>query len=335
MKIASAIHALGVCGAAAILVGCGSVSQLPLGPSGTTGSNLQSVNGLRAFGKNGLPNRDRSRSWMSPDTKGPLLYVSDRGTDEVYAYSYKRKVLVGTLTGFDSPDGLCVDTAGDVFITEFGAQDILEYAHGGTTPIATLSDAGEKPMGCSIDPTTGNLAVTNFQNTSRVSGNVAVYVAASGTPTVYSDPSIYNYMYCVYDTKGNLYVDGKTYNGLDAFAELPINGSALTDITLGATINYAEDIGWANDELVVGNTYQNNQIFWFKMKKGHGTQVGYPAGLTHGYGILQFWIRGKVLIGALPFYPNVSFWNYPEGGLPIYDIGFNGSSEPVGVTVSR
>jgi|HubBroStandDraft_4_1064222.scaffolds.fasta_scaffold00011_112 hypothetical protein len=335
MKISSAVHyTLSACAAAAVLAGCSSVSQPPLSPSGATGSNLQSANGLQAFGQSGLPNRERSRSWMSPDTRGPLLYISDRGTNEVYAYSYKKKVLVGTLTGFNSPDGLCVDGSGNIFVTEFGAQDILEYAHGGTSPIATLSDAGEKPMGCSVDATTGNLAVTNFQNASRASGNVAVYQAASGTPTLYSDANIYNYLYCVYDTKSNLYIDGKTYNGLDAFAELPKNSATFTDLTLNATINYAEDIGWKNDELIVGNTYENNQIYWFKMKNGKGMQVGYPAALTHGYGILQFWIHGKVLIGALPSYPNVSFWNYPAGGLPIYDIGFGGSSEPVGVAVS-
>lgn len=271
---------------------------------------------------------------MSPDTRGAFIYVSDRGTNEVYAYSYRNKVLRGTLTGFNSPDGLCVDAAGDVFITEYLNQDIIEYAHGGTTPIATLNDAGERPMACAIDPTTGNLAVTNFQNISHASGNVAIYQAASGTPTLYSDPNIYNYLYCVYDTKGNLYVDGKTYNGLDRFAELPGNSATFTDITLNATINYAEDIQWKNGELVVGNTYENNQIYWFKIKNGNGIQIGYPAALTHGYGVLQFWIHGKVLIGALPAYPNVSFWNYPAGGLPIYDIGFGGSSMPVGVAVS-
>lgn len=336
MKISNAIHrTLGACAAVAVLAGCSGLSQSPLSLSESPGSNQQSLDGLQTFGMSGFVNRDRSRSWMSPDVKkGALIYISDRGTNEVYAYSYKKKVLLGTLTGFNSPDGLCVDKAGDVFITEYNNADIIEYAHGGTTPIATLSDPGEKPMGCSIDAKSGNLAVTNFQNSSRESGNVAIYQAASGTPTLYSDSNIYNYLYCAYDTKGDVYVDGKTYNGLDAFAELPKNSATFTDITLNATINYAEDIQWKSDELVVGNTYENNQIYWFKIKNGSGTEVGYPAALTHGYGVLQFWIYGKALIVALPAYPNVSFYNYPAGGSPIYDIGFPGSSAPVGVTIS-
>ena len=333
MKTSSTIHwTLSTFAAAAVLAGCSSAAQAPLNPSGPPGSNQQLVS-ARPFDMRALT-RDRSGSWMSPNAKGALIYISDRGTNEVYTYSYKSRALVGTLTGFNTPAGLCTDSAGDVFVTEYTGADILEYAHGGTTRIATLSDTGEKPMGCSIDAATGNLAVTNFQNASRASGDVAIYQDASGTPTLYSDPNIYNYLYCVYDTKSNLYVDGKTYNGLDAFTELANNSATFTDITLNPTISYAEDIQWKSGKLVVGNTYENNQIYWFKIKKGVGNAVGYPAALTHGYGVQQFAIYGKVLIGALPSYPNVSFWNYPAGGLPLYDIGFGGNSEPVGVVVS-
>ena len=31
---------------------------------------------------------------------------------------------------------------GDVFIVDMGASDIVEYAHGGSSPIAVLSDPG-------------------------------------------------------------------------------------------------------------------------------------------------------------------------------------------------
>ena len=69
------------------------------------------------------------------------------------------------LSDSNSPYGECVDKAGDVFVADFGGNTgtpaILEYAHGGTKPIATLSDPGYYPESCSIDPTTGNLAVTN------------------------------------------------------------------------------------------------------------------------------------------------------------------------------
>ena len=43
-----------------------------------------------------------------------------------------------------------------------GASQMVEYAHGGTSSIATLGDPSEYPEGCAVDPATGNLAVANF-----------------------------------------------------------------------------------------------------------------------------------------------------------------------------
>ena len=44
----------------------------------------------------------------------------------------------GTPTGFESPLGECTDKNNDVFITDELESEILEYAHGGTRPIAIL-----------------------------------------------------------------------------------------------------------------------------------------------------------------------------------------------------
>ena len=89
---------------------------------------------------------DHGRSWMAPQAKrDSLLYITDVGTNAVYAYSYPKGTLLGTLTGFDAPFGECVDNKGDVFIANIEASNILEYAHGGTSPIATLSDPATSP----------------------------------------------------------------------------------------------------------------------------------------------------------------------------------------------
>ena len=131
-----------------------------------------------------------ARSWMAADArKNDLLYVSNSTTNHVYVYTYPQGKPVGTLTGFDQPAGLCVDNAGDVFVTNLFASTVVEYAHGGATPIATLQDPGYAPHGCSIDPITGNLAVTNYCSLqgSRYSGEggIAIYQDARGTPKIY------------------------------------------------------------------------------------------------------------------------------------------------------
>jgi len=69
-----------------------------------------------------------------------LLYVSDDYNDDVYVFALPAGGLVGTLTGFKTPQSPCADEAGDVFIPDDGASDIVEYAHGGSKPIKTLAD---------------------------------------------------------------------------------------------------------------------------------------------------------------------------------------------------
>ena len=143
MKIADlSRHALRFCAAATMLSGCGA-AQSQIGGLGAVPESPATATQV----KNGRP-------WIAPDAKKKdLLYISDRGTNDVYVYSYPRGKLNGTLTGFNDPDGECVDKTGDVFITNFLSSNIIEYAHGGTSPIATLSDPGYYPADCSVDPT--------------------------------------------------------------------------------------------------------------------------------------------------------------------------------------
>jgi hypothetical protein len=86
-----------------------------------------------------------------------LLYVSDISTDDVQIFTYPQGAPAGTLTGFDRPQGECVDAAGDVFVANTNASNIVEYAHGATTPVATLNDSGQFPVACAINPRNGEL----------------------------------------------------------------------------------------------------------------------------------------------------------------------------------
>lgn len=130
---------------AIMLTGCGG-SQTPISASGA----LPRGSGIAAHS-------DRGKSWMLPAAKSDdLLYASDDGNNVVDVYSYPKGTLVAQLDGFSSPSGLCVDETGNVFATDFDGADIVEYAHGGRSPIATF-DSNSYPTGCSVDPTTGTL----------------------------------------------------------------------------------------------------------------------------------------------------------------------------------
>jgi hypothetical protein len=225
-------YALTSCVATAMLAGCGG-SQPPIGAPGAMPQTAAIT--TRA---------ERGTSWMLPEAKtDDLLYASNQygyGPNGVFIFSYKRGKQVGFLSGFPATvAGLCSDKAGDVFVVtnsynSSGGNYIYEFAHGASEPSATLDDGAGDPFGCAVDPTTGNLAVTNYVGFgSGGYGNVAIYQDASGSPSIYSDDSwITNPQFGAYDGNGIciLTMDGTTQlrSSLPAAARLPTLPSLST-----------------------------------------------------------------------------------------------------------
>jgi DNA-binding beta-propeller fold protein YncE len=275
---------------------------------------------------------------MAPDAKqqSSLLYVSSVLTNDVYVYSYPSGKLEGTLTGFSTPYGLCSDTAGNVWIVNDGANDILEYAHGGTTPIATLADPSEYPEGCSVDAKTGNLAVTNFYSSSG-DGSVAVYTKASGSPTLYADPDIAEFRFCGYDDKGNLFADGANSSSQFAFAELPSGKKSLVTIPVQQTVEWPGGVQYDGKYVAVGDT-DTGKVYRIEGKTGKVMQT---VSLGDATELNQFWIalgsKGKSnmsqsrLVGPLESGSAVNLYPYPSAKFSKKIIQV---SEPFGATVS-
>ncbi|MFZ1017201.1 MAG: hypothetical protein WAN39_04930, partial [Candidatus Cybelea sp.] len=136
-------HALLSCVAAVILAGCGG-SQPPIGALGA----MPQTSGIATHAA-------RGKSWMLPEAKTEDLIYAVGGCGGTCVLSYPKGRLVGELTGVE---GLadCSDTKGNVFISE--ATKVAEFAHGGTSPIATYGVAHTPAFGCSVDPESGNLA---------------------------------------------------------------------------------------------------------------------------------------------------------------------------------
>lgn len=365
-------RALGAGIAATFLAACSSSGvQQPLSPAAPAAQSEQSaakgaipdplLHSLASMTPNGrVPRRhpDHSRSWMAKDVKNTrLVYISDGVTGDVSVFSYRQGVLKGTLTGFTEPVGMCSDSSGNVWIADSGAGDVVEYAHGGTTPIAALNTGGE-PIGCSVDPTTGNLAVALYAGSCTRSGctagSVLVYANASGTPTSYADPSIVNYWPPGYDNAGNLFVEtvlnGSAGYGLD---ELKANGANLTPVTLNFTISFAGGVMWDGKYLAVDDqSYQDEYLtalYQVTVSNFMATRVGTtvltpsPAGCSN-IDVMQPWIpklgsgrtnpQAMKVIGANNFCVNAGFWNYPAGGSATKIIT-NDFNDPFGATVSR
>ena len=271
-------------------------------------------------------------SAVAPDARPALLYVSDTVTGDVYVFSYPKGKLRQTLTGFTDPAGECVDAQGNVFVANTGGSNIIEYAHGGTAPIATLKDDGYFPVGCSIDPTSGDLAVTNFTTTGTAPGNVAIYKKAKGrAKRRYADPSLFEVLLCGYDASGNLFVDGLTQSYGTVVAELPHGGAKLSDITLDRTIANPGGVQWDGKYVAVGDQ-SSNTIYQFRIKDGKAKTVG-STQLGGATMVFQFWIDGKKVIGPDAYASDVGVWSYPAGGPARKTIG--GLYVPLGATISR
>lgn len=241
-----------------------------------------------------------------PDSSsGDLLYVSDQEKAKVYFYSYPAGTLVGTLTGLQFPESLCTDQSGNVYVADQGGLKIAEFAHGGTSPIKTLTDR-EYPVACSVDPSTGDLAVANEN------GTVSVYPNATGNPAIYVTPFVP--WFCAYDPSGNLFADGDGA-GVD-IAELPNGGSAFRRVTYHKGNNgTVAGMQWLTNHLAVGTASRYSghccgRIYRFRIKGSHARPVG--SMLVPGQ-MNDFFVYGTTAIVTTGTH-RVLFYDFPKGG---------------------
>ena len=198
--------------------------------------------------------RDTRKSHVSPKAAGlpRILFIADDGTDDVYMFSMPAMVLMGTLTGFSEPQGMCNDKSGNIWITNTGTLQILQYSRTGTL-LKSLTDPNGDPVGCAVNKANGDLAVTNIFNTSG-DATVEVYTNATGTPTAYNNPSQTENFFDAYDSSGNLYVDGFGDSGF-SLSVLPNGSSTMSTISIsGGTIGFPGGVNWGHaNGLIVGD----------------------------------------------------------------------------------
>jgi hypothetical protein len=204
-----------VCASGALLSGCTASQGTPLPSPETPGA------------------RHKVPRWPVTGSRKNLLYISYGS--EVSIYDYATDTQAGTLSGFSHASGSCTGSHGDVFITNYGAADILEFAHGGTKPIGTLIDPSPYPVDCSVDPASGNLAVVNeYGQTEYSKGDVAIYIRAKGKPKVYKDATLDTFLSCTYDARGDLLVSSYKGSAL-SFALLALGSTELKAVSLPFT----------------------------------------------------------------------------------------------------
>ncbi len=260
-----------------------------------------------------------TRSWVAPEaTSEALLYAATRQTVEIFSYPSGQQV--GELD-IRHPNGLCSDPNGDVFVVADGS--VLEYAHGGTTPIATVKSKFGFPLQCAFDPTTGNLALIDTYFTGPE--NIAVYKKVTGKGHVYYDSGpIYDFFDCAYDAGGNLFATGYS----QVLAELPEGGDKF--------FNYKPSLKTADSELAGiqwdgkyvtaqelppdGDRALLDRIIIVKKKA-----LVVSRTRLAGSRIAFKWLYAGVATGLDgQYHHKIGFWRYPRGGDAIGMVGGNG-----------
>ncbi len=278
-------------------------------------------------------------SWMLPEAKHEdLLYVSKDSSTGLYVevYAYKTQRLVGTLTGVESPWGQCVDAAGDVWITNWaGSGGVVEYAHGGSTPIKTLATAS-LALGCSVSPN-GDLVVMSEGNSDTLS-LLEVFKNASGTPTTYQSSECAAMGQPGYDGNGNLYVEGKQFISSYSFqvnvCELPAGGKNLRKVSFDHPLGLGP-VMWDGKHITISGVASGHSYI-FRAREGPSgdlTTVGsthlLDDGCANGFtAAQQIFIVGKAntpvnhtlataVVGGNTWFgcqTRFDAWHYPAGG---------------------
>jgi len=277
---------------------------------------------------------------------GALLYISDQGTSQVQVFNYPAGVLYQTLTGFTLPAAECVDSTSHVYVTDTGANTIVEYAHGSATPLSTLSDPGQLPVACAVKTTpVYTVAVANIATTSGPPGSISVYLNHATTPNfVYSNPSAFLTINYLGYYLGALYLDGLSTSSAFQFGKMNNSGSIVAIPVTGAGGSPAGPGGvqhppWAVPYIAVGDS-AGSTIYHIKTT---GVSIlnapNSPTVLTGGCGsILQFFLvkigpQQHEVINPERCAAQTGVHKYPAGG----PSGYNYTTSlvaPVGAVVS-
>jgi hypothetical protein len=261
---------------------------------------------------------ERGRSWMRPrDSTGDLLYAFSR-SGNIYILTYPggdpiAEIHISNSTIF----GICSNSDGDVFVVAEGATTttIYEYAHGGTDPIATFDDPGGG-IACSVDPTSGNLAVLNWEDPPSGNPGVAIFENASGNPVIYADAYLEDMEAGVYDGEGDLIAGGFADN-VYTFTILPHGGSGFSPFTVNEQIvpcACTNDIQWDGKYLAVTYASSSRHVYLYQILVSgfNGTVAG--RGLFRGPGVSpNSWIQGDTIMLPAHHRKTVAFWQYPKG----------------------
>jgi len=359
MKISnSAKYVIGVAAAVALLAGC----------TGNGGSGLTPSSGVapshQAMGSNHKVNLSetlvvprsvhanlhrviKNERIVKPNCCAlqKTLFVSDAFggslfTGAIYMFDYVTGASLGQVAappeGFSEVQGGCADASGNVYFANTALSTVDEYNHSGTY-VATISDPGQYPVGCSYDRSSGDLAITNIINTSGGAGSVSIASGGAITNT-YPVPNMFRVYFPGYQAKsGVLWIAGSDSSGV--FQYDSFSGGVFTNVGVhGATVGFPGSVMWSGKSMWMNVGDQDtfsSPTFYQVDSSGNvvGSTVTTCTQASNICDIVQATIKGPGLVGPDAVLLQANRFAYPAGGASVLNYPAS-YVQPIGSAVS-
>jgi hypothetical protein len=290
-------------------------------------------------------------SAQSLDRRGsdPLIYVVDAHAQAVNMYSYPSLTLVGTLTDVAFPTAVCIAenyADANVWVGGYDANknsELIEYAHGSTTPIRTLDNSGPEVKGCAPINNGRMLSADSDPIDGQPVLNVSDWFTRKPAepPTKYTDiPNMQALTGIARTASGAAFVSGYDADGDYILAKfLPYEFRTFTQVPVSVPISEPGPVYAIGPKLFVSDrSDSNDQAVVYQISPTTGTVMATTtlASSTdcEGYTVAKIKQMGQQqLFCANPNAGSVDVYNFPRGGQ--LSARITGLQYPIAIAVSR
>jgi hypothetical protein len=258
---------------------------------------------------------------------GPTIAISF-GVQNVVDLFTAGGTQVGQLTGFATPFGMASDIKGDLYVADVNHARVQIYAAGFASPPTTLSDPGQFPYDVDSFANGTYVAVTNDHTTEEGPGSVSVFKGSTLQRNITS-ANLQQALFCAFDGKGNLYVDGYDASGNVVIGEIPhatSGGSTFEQLTTTNTISGSAGIQvtTAGGQIAIEDA---NNLAIYTYNPPSGGSLGTPTQITPLGGTQEpltfaFTKNMTDLYVADSSAPGVFEYAYPTGGPAVSTFSF-------------